>query len=62
MATTRQAEQPVIGVLGPCPGCDSWQVEFPADVTPVELEIACREHAQECEPLLQLAIRQVLAL
>ena len=56
------SQRPAMGILGPCPGCDGWQVEYPADVTPAELEAVCREHAVECEGLLQLAIAQVRAL
>jgi heme A synthase len=61
MRTLYSEDAPPVTVLGPCPGCDAWQLEYGADVTPAEVEAVLREHANECPPLLAMAIRQVMS-
>lgn len=48
-------------VVGLCPGCNKWQVDFAREaVTPTELEAVLAEHAKtECPELMVMAVRRV---
>lgn len=49
-------------IVGPCPGCQSWQLEFAdgpgvplEEITPPPVaEAILREHAMECLPLYEM--------
>lgn len=46
----------VVGVvIGPCPGCKNWTLEYDAEENVLVVEAMVRDHAAECRPLVAIA-------